>query len=44
MKMVDRLSNLIGIFNAPGLDFSGNRAEMETAALETRREKTRLIK
>lgn len=26
-EMVDRLSNLIGIFNAPGLDFSGNRAE-----------------
>ena len=26
-EMVDRLSNLIGIFNAPGLDFSDNRAE-----------------
>src|SRR6266446_6596741 len=26
-EMVDRLSNLIGIFQAPGLDFSRNRAE-----------------
>ncbi|NRT56452.1 hypothetical protein [Sphaerotilus uruguayifluvii] len=27
MKMVDRLSNLIGIFNTPGRDLSGNRAK-----------------
>ena len=26
-EMVDRLSNLISIFNNPGLDFKGNRAE-----------------
>lgn len=26
-EMVDRLSNLIGIFDNPGLDFRGNRAE-----------------
>ncbi|MFO1420933.1 MAG: type I restriction-modification system subunit M [Candidatus Competibacteraceae bacterium] len=26
-EMVDRLSNLIAIFNTPGLDFRGNRAE-----------------
>jgi len=26
-EMVDRLSNLIGIFNSPALDFRGNRAE-----------------
>ncbi|MES2027048.1 MAG: type I restriction-modification system subunit M [Pseudomonadota bacterium] len=26
-EMVDRLSNLVGIFNTPGLDFKGNRAE-----------------
>jgi type I restriction enzyme M protein len=26
-EMVDRLSNLVSIFNEPGLDFSGNRAE-----------------
>ncbi len=26
-EMVDRLSNLVAIFNAPGLDFKGNRAE-----------------
>lgn len=26
-EMVDRLSNLVGIFNNPGLDFKGNRAE-----------------
>ncbi len=25
--MVDRLSNLIGIFEKPGFDFSDNRAE-----------------
>ncbi len=26
-EMVDRLSNLVSIFNTPGLDFKGNRAE-----------------
>lgn len=26
-EMVDRLSNLVSIFNVPGLDFKGNRAE-----------------
>ncbi|NOT11358.1 MAG: N-6 DNA methylase [Methylococcaceae bacterium] len=26
-EMVDRLSNLVNIFNTPGLDFKGNRAE-----------------
>src|SRR4030095_13822954 len=26
-EMVDRLSNLVSIFDSPGLDFSGNRAE-----------------
>lgn len=26
-EMVDRLSNLVAIFENPGLDFSGNRAE-----------------
>src|SRR5260370_1238310 len=26
-EMVDRLSNLVAIFDSPGLDFSGNRAE-----------------
>ena len=26
-EMVDRLSNLVSIFNGPGLDFSGNRVE-----------------
>jgi type I restriction enzyme M protein len=25
--MVDRLSNLVGIFNNPALDFRGNRAD-----------------
>jgi len=28
--MVDRLSNLVSIFNRPGLDFKGNRATATT--------------
>ena len=52
-EMVDRLTNLVAIFENPALDFSKNRAEgddtlrdmeAETAALEAKLAKARQLK